>query len=254
MRPFKSGQWLESFRLNGLDSFDAWWNLDIGWFEEPNQRRGGWSGVSRTTLTTDGGTAGIFVKRQENHVFRSLLHPWRGQLTFVREYRNIRRYEKAGVPTLDVIYFATDQLAGNRRAVLVTRELEGFLPLDEYVAQNQPDRHVRGALATATGGVVRRLHDNHLQHNCLYPKHIFVRRRDDGFDVRLIDLEKTKWRLWRAQAVYRDLDSLSRHAYGWSRTDKLRFLLAYTKQLKLDKRGRALWKHLAQKARRKKKK
>ena len=45
MKEYQANDWEQLAHSNGLDSFDAIWTLDIGWFEEPNQRRGGWSGV-----------------------------------------------------------------------------------------------------------------------------------------------------------------------------------------------------------------
>ena len=47
MPDYVANDWEAVARANGLDSFESVWALDIGWFEEPNERRGGWSGVSR---------------------------------------------------------------------------------------------------------------------------------------------------------------------------------------------------------------
>jgi hypothetical protein len=43
-------KWQEILSHNDLDSFEKLWALQLEWFEEPNQRRGGWSGVSRCDL------------------------------------------------------------------------------------------------------------------------------------------------------------------------------------------------------------
>jgi hypothetical protein len=85
MKDFIAGDWQQLLDGNGLDSFEALWTLDAGWFEAPNKRRGGWSGVSRCDLEVpEGGSVGVFVKRQQDHVYRSPRHPLRGMLTFVR--------------------------------------------------------------------------------------------------------------------------------------------------------------------------
>ena len=41
-----------------LDDFDAMWSLELGFVEEPNVRRGGWSGVSVAELSTANGRRG----------------------------------------------------------------------------------------------------------------------------------------------------------------------------------------------------
>ena len=80
------------------------------------------------------------------------------------------------------------------------------------------------------------MHNQHLQHNCLYEKHIFLKQLEDGsIDVRLIDLEKVKWKPFKAQAMYRDLGSLYRHSSGWNNRDYLRFFLFYQKESRLSK-------------------
>ena len=71
MHDFVANDWGLIARTNGLDSFESIWTLDIGWFEEPNERRGGWSGVSRYEIELpDGRREGIFIKRQQNHITR----------------------------------------------------------------------------------------------------------------------------------------------------------------------------------------
>ena len=55
MQDYSANDWPSTAAANGLDSFESIWALDIGWFEEPNVRRGGWSGVSRYDVTSDDG-------------------------------------------------------------------------------------------------------------------------------------------------------------------------------------------------------
>lgn len=254
MRDFVAAGWSQILAANGLDSFAALWALDIGWFEAPNVRRGGWSGVSCCNLQLPGGgRTGVFVKRQQDHVYRSLQHPLRGTLTFAREFTNLLRYRALGIPTLEPLYFAMRQQEGHRRAILLTRELTGYIPLPHSVerlqAEGLPAGVQRSELIARIAGAAAQLHRHHLQHNCFYPKHIFVGVLDGAVDIRILDLEKTKWRLSRTRASLRDLDTLNRHAPGWSRTDRLRFLLAYYRVARVDARVRKTWKRLGARAR-----
>ena len=59
-------------RTSGDDRFKHFWQQQGEWVEEPNQRRGGESGVQR--LCDETGQT-LYAKRQVGHIYRSLLHP-----------------------------------------------------------------------------------------------------------------------------------------------------------------------------------
>jgi hypothetical protein len=242
-------QWRAILRHNNLDSFDRLWNLEAGWFEEPNQRRGGWSGVSRCELDLpEGGKVSVFLKRQENHITRTVLHPF-GMSTFVREIQNILRFKKASIPALEPVYFAVRKIEGNLRAILCSEALVGYEPLENLVerwsTEGWPDRKDRQRLMEAVAAVMSRMHDHKIQHNCFYPKHIFISFTDAEIKVRIIDLEKAKVKILRRFASFRDLYALNRHARYWSRTDRLRFLLIYLGRKSLDRDAKELWRKIA---------
>lgn len=223
--------------VNGLADFASIWSLECGWFEEPNQRRGGWSGVSRYQLS-DG--SGIFIKRQQNHFFRSWHNLFLPVPTFRREFANILKFSRLHIPALELVYFGQRKIHGDMQCILITRELHRFNPLDSQSLQ--PDKlpiRVRRNLIETAATVVRRMHDAKIQHNCLYAKHVFAKTDENSSaEIRLIDLEKAKWRPFRYLAVQRDLGTLYRHTEGWSRTDKLRFFLAYKQERKISKQSR----------------
>jgi len=247
MRDYIADDWGEVLQANNLNGFDDWWALEADWFEEPNIRRGGWSGVSRISLTDpNGGERVLFLKRQEDHVLRTLLHPLRGILTFVREMKNILALQAAGVPALTPVYFAQRNVDGKQRAVLVTAALDGFVPMDE-IDRSGLSRKSRQQLVQTVANVVSRLHAHKLVHNCLYPKHLFVRGGDDGFDVHLIDLEKARPTWCRDRAMFRDLDTLNRYSTGWTRSDRRRFLQSYLGDADA-RQWRGIWQRLAARA------
>lgn len=248
MQDYLADNWQKTLTENGLRSFDDWWQLDADWFEEPNVRRGGWSGVSRLELEMpDGSHRAVFLKRQENHVTRTVLHPLRGIPTFIREMKNILTMQVASVPALVPVYFAVRNIDGAQRAILVTEALDGFTPLNEINLQTLSFGE-RGQLIKQIAEVLKRLHTQRLQHNCLYPKHLFVKQSGSGFEVRLIDLEKTRRCLFESSARFRDLDTLNRHAHDFSRTDRLRFMTSYLNVAAGDARLRKLWSKLARRA------
>jgi hypothetical protein len=242
-------QWQEILRHNNLDSFEKLWALELDWFEEPNQRRGGWSGVSRCDLELpEGGKVGVFLKRQENHITRTVLHPF-GMSTFIREIQNILRFKKASIPALEPVYFAVRKIDSDLRAILCSEALDGYVPLENLVkrwsTEGWPDRKTRQRLMQAIAVVMSRMHDHKIQHNCFYPKHIFVRFNETAIDIRIIDLEKAKVKILRRYASFRDLYTLNRHSQGWSRTDRMRFLMIYLGCKRLDRDAKELWRKIA---------
>ena len=253
---FIAADWRDLSQQNGLDDFDVLWDLDIGWFEERNVRRGGWSGVSQAELVLpDGNSTGVFIKRQQDHTTRTLMHPLAGVLTFRREFQNLKRLHACGVPTLDVLYFAERRVDGKRRSILVTHELSGYQSLDVCLQAWQqtgwPEQAAWHRFIQHLAGVIRLMHQHRIQHNCLFPKHVFLSDIDAEADIRLIDLEKAKRTFCSEQAMLRDLDSFNRRTLTVTRTDRLRFLLAYYGKQSVDRRVRKTWKKLAERARRK---
>jgi hypothetical protein len=245
MKDFLSGTWQAVLSHNRLASFESLWSLDLPWFEPCNQRRGGWSGVARCELKDVQGRLHVaFLKRQENHNTFSWQHPLRGIPTFVREFRLIRRYQSAGIPALEPAYFA---VRGNR-AILMTEALEDYVPLDT-LDSGKLSRHDRCGLLAAVANLTRKMHDAHLQHNCYYPKHVFVKVGVGGtVDAHVIDLEKSRWRPGRLLCALRDLDTLNRYAQGWSRADRMRFLKYYLLIDRMTPHAKLLWRRLAARA------
>jgi hypothetical protein len=246
MQDYSADDWPELAAANGLGSFEAIWALDIGWFEKPNVRRGGWSGVSRLEVThPDGHQEAIFIKRQENHDTFSWQHPFKGITTFRREFQNLMLLHACDVPTLEVLYFSERTVGKDRRAILISRELTGYASLDACMAywqqHGRPNKGVWQETIRHVAAVARQMHRHRIQQNCFLPKHVFIGERNGRMDIRLIDLEKAK-RCWTVeQALLRDLDTFNRHSSGIRTTDRLRFLLAYHDVDHVTARVRKTW-------------
>lgn len=196
------------FRSHGLDSFDACWQSAVTLVDEPNRARGGWSEVGVLALLDEQGREKHFyLKRQENFNCRALRYPFKGIPVALREWRTIQWLARKGIATLDVV--CSGRLcAESDRAILVTRSLEGFEPLDNWLLRH-PRGEARQIGLLALGRLIGRLHSAGMKHGCLYPKHVYFSTQDSG-DLRLIDLEKCK-RIRTRGAGLRDLDTLLRH-------------------------------------------
>jgi hypothetical protein len=208
---------------HGLASFEALWALQLEAVDEPNTERGGWSSVYRLEL----GETAFYLKRQSNHLTRSLRHPW-GEPTFTREFRNIQTYHRLGIPALQAALFAERRLPGERRAILLTRALDGWQDLDHWLQgwKGVPGS-TRQAILRACGELARRLHDAGQMHGCFYPKHIFLKPDGEGFATQLIDLEKTRPLLFGQRDRIKDLEPLLRRASAWSEAEVREMLATY---------------------------
>lgn len=188
--------------------FNHWWNAAGDWVEEPNERRGGTSGVKRARAA-DG--AMIYVKLQTGHLYRSLSHPL-GRPTVLREADALRALQALGVTVPSLVFCGARREQQQWRAVLATRALEGYLNLADWYG-SAPDAQQRAALTRELARALARMHRGRWQHGCLYAKHIFVRNSavQGEVDVALLDLEKARRRPLPYLAARRDLAQLDRH-------------------------------------------
>ena len=244
----------ELLRVNNLETFEKLWQAELNWFEPPNYRRSGWSGAARYELQQESGEAiGVFIKRQENHQRRTLQHP-QGCPTFRIEWQNLRKLTKYQINVPRPLYYGERIEDGKPQAILITYELRGFLPLDEWLRGDSSkggNQHLRTTVLPEIADVVRRFHDHRFRHNALYPKHIMLKIRQDGnltaTDVSLIDLEKSRRVFSPMGARIRDLDTLIRRCPEWTDYEKNLFLNHYLKadlgHLSPSQLAEKLWKY-----------
>lgn len=238
-------------KSNNGKRYESLWELNQNqWFETPNIRRGGWSGVCKASLYfTDAGQQNVFIKRQENHFYRSLKHGLTNRSTFEREYKNIRHFAELGIPTMDVVYFATKKVNEKHQCILVTKELVGYQSLETLylpILEKQKRRLVLDSIAAT----MRNMHAHSYQHGNLYPKHVFVKINEkESVETCFIDLEKTRRRLFKQAASIKDLGIFHRHLNHVSRTDRLRFFLIYRQEKKLSAASKKMLKTILSKKR-----
>ncbi|MGE7956885.1 lipopolysaccharide kinase InaA family protein [Pseudomonas sp. NPDC089530] len=226
MTDFLAAQDRALLERHGLDSFDALWAKQLDAVDEPNTDGGGWSSVYRLDLEGHG----YYLKRQSNYLTRTLHRPF-GEPTFAREFRNISRYQQLGIPALQAAFFGERKVAGETRAILLTRALDGWNDLDSLLLQWEqlsPEQHA--AILRACGQLARHLHGVRQVHGCFYPKHIFLRATGDGYQAQLIDLEKTRPLLFGQRDRVKDLEPLLRRAPIWEEGDVRALLATYLDQ------------------------
>lgn len=224
-----------TLRHHALATFDALWSVTGEPVDKPNRARGGISSVTRLKLAgADGQQECFYLKRQSNYRIRSPQRPL-GESTVAREFHNIELCTRSSVPTMEVAFFAERREGDELQAILLTRDLDGYLPMDHWLKRWAGlDYRLQQDLIRASAAIVARLHASGAVHNCLYPKHLFFKPLPDGMGVRFIDLEKLRTQRLSPWGPTRDLDALNRRSEPPSRTQRLRFLLSYLGKDRVD--------------------
>lgn len=236
MNTYIAPEYASLLRQHQLDGFAQLWAHQVNWFEEPNHRRGGWSGVARMELAGGDKMHGFFIKKQQNHGRWSLATFPKQEPTFRREFQHLRFLQNKQFAAPEVVFYGEQVINGQMCAILMTKELAQYRPLDVVtetpdfvVMPKQQKRQLLQSVATA----IRRLHGFNLMHRALYPKHIFVDITAEIPTVALIDLEKARYSPFFWYNAYFDLAALNRHSVGWSRSSRLYFFKQYFQLAKL---------------------
>lgn len=216
---------LERYQLN---SFSALWDVKVNWFEEPNVRRGGWSGVGQLRLNEENGNEVLmYVKKQEDHGRRTWRHPIKGEPTFKREFSNLQFLDQHAFTAPRVVYYGQEETSEHQRAVLATLALDQHQSLEEWVNPNyeQLNESEKTQFLLTLAEKISQLHSLGMVHRALYPKHIFINPKLAS-NVAVIDLEKARLTTLGWYRTFFDLAALFRHS-NWSKDEQLIFFKAY---------------------------
>ncbi len=193
--------------ISSLADFESWWQRRGEIVEAFNERRDGESGVERI-LDPSLGT--LYIKRQRGHLYYSLKRPF-GQPTVLRERDAIVAFSKLGIKTPDLVFAGAIKDKTGWRAILVTKELHGYIDLKRWYNKGGrerlgPDMHNK--FVVKLGETLGLLHSKRWRHASLYFKHIFVTAGSKNSlpDIALLDLEKAHQQITRSRAASRDLD------------------------------------------------
>jgi len=209
---------------------------EFDWFEPPNKRRGGWSGVSRIPLDPKTAPAGeseaIFLKIQQNHFYRAPNTWFRKRLTFEREFNVMQRMESIAGCFAPPVFFSTWKEGGNRGALLMVQSLDGWLPLNHWLRGENgltpPDQTTLLHALQAIARIARRIHDAGWVHLAFSPKHLFLKPERNGeFQARVVDLEKARQHLLPGYRTIKDTSHFLKRTPGLSEDLIRQYLFAY---------------------------
>lgn len=237
MTLYCNSDWQAALQKQHLATFDQIWDYPIRWIDAPNQNRGGWSGVGCVDVLFNDKTVTLFVKKQQNHTTRTLLHPIKGVLTFAKEFQMIRFLQIHGVVAPNVIFFEERSVEEGQQAILITENLAGYRPLDS-IEKNAMTLSQQRTLLRAIAQTIRHMHNLGVQHRALYTKHIFLKLDSQSYEVALIDMEKARRMVFPLLQSLMDLITLNYRTQGWTKTSRLFFMKQYLAQPQLDVWGK----------------
>ena len=157
------------------------------------------------------------------------------------EAKNVGRLDARGIDVMRLVAYGESlHRDGRLESFILTEELEGFEPLDDFLRRRFPraapgprgprDRQLL-RLIRQVASVARRLHGAGYNHRDFYCCHFFVREQSPGeFEIRLIDLQRVeRRRRFRRRWLIKDIAQL---AYSAPRdrvrcTHKLAFVRHY---------------------------
>lgn len=192
----------------------------------------------RSTVRLQVGERAFYLKRNRFHWVEfvkglsRLRLPVRGAF---KEWHNIERVRKTGVPTVKPVAFGERPVMGIETcSFTMTEELYGCIPLDQVLSREfrgplrSEQRARKRRLIRQLGEIARILHGHGLYHQDFYLSHFFLGPEDRLY---LIDLQRVLHRPLRSGHFrIKDLGQLNYAASRLSclsRTDRLRFMQAY---------------------------
>ena len=231
---------------------DQGWNTFSGVFEHffPNYARRRKMTIERVMIPARDGGIDAFFKLYHHRA--SGWSFWMRASKGRREFDNYAVFERLGLPAADRIACGEERNAFGilQRAFIITRAVPDAVELDDFF-HSKPPAAERRQILRELAGIIRGLHSAHFYYYDLVWRNILastprrktpVKEGDAVPRLFLIDCPRGGFaRFGRARKRLRDLASLDKTASRLcSRTERLRFLLAYLGQRRLDDEGRSL--------------
>jgi len=241
---------VDCFRKLGLESMDGIFSFSKG----KNLTKDNLAAFrQRIVFDTDNPKATLFLKRYQNIPKLTQLKNWLNQRkkvsTMACDLEPAKNLKKLGINTPRAIAFG-QQYSGlfEKRSFIITEKIPDSASLEEKI----PQSFYRGrkTFIENLAQFIRRFHDTGCRHRDLYLCHIFCNSQGK---FTLIDLNRVfKPVVFSQRYRIKDLAQLYYSAPGriFTKTDRLRFFLAYLQKNKLSKRDKIVIKKIKSKAQR----
>ncbi len=199
----------------------------------------------RKTLRFYIGDDGFFIKQHFGigwkEVFKNLSQLKLPIIGAKTEYNAINYLHTLGIDTMDIVGFSQKGInPANIKSFLITKELDNTTSLEDY-CMNWPDLapsyREKQVLLKKVAEIVKKMHENGLNHRDLYICHFLLRKKtkeaEDDSHLFLIDLHKAQIREKVPERwLIKDLSALyfSAMHIGLTSRDFLRFVKIYREQ------------------------
>ena len=234
----------------GLTSFDAFMGFAGG--RRVVHKRG------RSVYRFEIEDRAFYLKRNRLHHLELLKQLSRGKLPprgALQEWKAIQAVTGAGISTVKPVAYGERSSFGVETASFtVTEELYGARPLDELILEKFElfdSHHGKRELIKKVANLARRLHNAGMNHQDFYLNHFFL---DEKGVLSLLDLQRIQSRDHIPEYfLIKDLAQLvfsARRFPAISRSDHLRFLLAYRGEKRMSQESRQLLTKVQRKVRR----
>jgi len=199
----------------------------------------------RKTLRFYIGEEGFFIKQHFGigwkEVFKNLSQLKLPVIGAKTEFKAINYLQTLNIDTMEIMGFSEKGInPAKLKSFLITKELDKTVSLEDYCAnwpKNNPSFREKQLLLTKVAKIVKKMHENGLNHRDLYICHFLLRKNnkeaDDDSRLFLIDLHKAQIRenvpeRW----LIKDLSALyfSAMHIGLTKRDFLRFVKIYRGQ------------------------
>lgn len=230
-----ASEWERALKEADLLDIESVSKREFDWFEEPNRRRGGWSGVTRIVLNPEAAPEdqkAVFLKIQQNHFYRAPSTFFLKRLSFAREFDALQALAPVVSCMPNLLLFAQWEHDGNHGSLIITEALEGLQPFDDWLrkqkAATAQDKEPILKALQSIASAAREIHNAGWAHFGFYPKHAFIRKDENGeFTTCLIDLEKARQPLLKSQSTAEDVSRFLRHSRELNNEEKVDYLRAY---------------------------
>jgi len=153
-----------------------------------------------------------------------------------QEWESILAVKNAGIPTVTPIAFGEKTILGLETASFtLTEEIYGARPLDEIVKerfQTSGSFHLKREIIKKVADLARKLHYAGMNHQDFYLNHFFLAESGEMYLLDLQRVQSYPGGMPRHRQV-KDLGQLNYSAQyygGFTRSDRMRFLLQYLQQ------------------------
>ena len=189
-------------------------------------------------VRVEAGSAAYYVK---SYASRGRgLRRWIGRSRLRAEWENLLLFRAMGIATADVEAYGEEKDENGYRGALVTREIKGTRDLADLAREESEfllDREWRKAVIRRLSEAVRTMHERGFVHNDLKWRNILVELdREPGVYIIDCPMGRTMAGPFLARGRIKALACLDKVGkWSLSRTDRLRFYLAYRNRCRLDR-------------------